>query len=118
MLELRDKYGNGIKTFQHITEAVSWQYKRGGGTLYRDDKRVGQKELILEAMKLGIKLDKWNAMRLNNCMTLAQRIQDIKFDIKAGFISGFHLLDDTDKEHANAAVYWMETKQKQMNLSL
>ena len=118
MLELKDKYGNGIKTFRHITEAVSWQYKRGGGTLYRDDKRVGQKELIFEAMKLGIKLDKWKAMRLNNCMTLSQRIDQLDDELKAGLHSNWRLVTEIDKGHNNAAVYSLKYLSEQIDLFL
>ena len=107
--EVKDFFGNSLNMFYNVSKAIWFIYRNEKpARLFKDGKKLSQKNMLLEAMKAGIKLDKWNAMKFDNCMTLAQRIQDIKFEIEAGLITGYKFYDDTDKEHANAAIYWME----------
>jgi hypothetical protein len=67
-----------------------------------------QKQMILEYMQSGGRINKYLAFQLFGCMTLAQRIDDIEDDIETGVIKNWELLRDRIKEHKNASEYWMQ----------
>lgn len=67
-----------------------------------------QKQLILEHMQRGNSINKLLAFQLFNCMTLAQRIDNIEDEIEAGLLKGWKLERKLDPEHNNAMVYWLK----------
>lgn len=101
---LNDIYNKLIDGVQHNGQFPNFY------TIYEDGQKWSQKKMILEYLKLGYRLDKWKATKLNNCMVLAQRIADINEDIASGLITGFgdRVQTVTDAEHAGASVYWLD----------
>ena len=67
-----------------------------------------QKQLILEHMQSGKRINKFTAYQMFHCMTLAQRIADIKIDMRNRLIVGWEIKSASVKEHNNAEEYWME----------
>lgn len=67
-----------------------------------------QKKRILEFMQQGGKINKLRAFTLFNCMTLAQRIDEIEDEITAGAIKGWKLCKAPNKLYHNAVEYWLE----------
>jgi len=70
--------------------------------------KKSQKQMILEFMQAGGRLNKYSAFQMFGCMTLAQRIDDIEAEIESGLIKGWKLMRTRIKEHENASEYWME----------
>lgn len=77
---------------------------------------MSHKELILEYMKQGNRINKLDAFKRFGCMVLAQRIDDIEKEIDTGLIKGWILRRRSVKEHHNAAEYWLEMENKQMEI--
>ena len=62
--------------------------------------KKSQKQQILDYLKRGGKINKLDAFNMFGCMTLAQRIADLKHD-------GHKIDDERDPEHKNASVYYI-----------
>ncbi len=73
-----------------------------------------QKQMILEYMQRGGRINKYLAFQLFGCMTLAQRIKDIKDEIELGTIKNWDLHDNRIRKHKNASEYWMTMKVKRI----
>ena len=75
-----------------------------------------QKQLILEYMQSGKRINKVSAQTLLGCWVLAARIDDIEADINNGKITGYRLCRQRVKEHNNACEYWLEPLPVQQEL--
>lgn len=78
--------------------------------------KKSQKQMILDYMQSGGRINKYLAFQLFGCMTLAQRIDDIEADIEHGIITDWNLRRTRIKEHENASEYWMEIEAKELEL--
>ncbi len=70
--------------------------------------KKSQKQMILEFMQAGGRINKYSAFRMFGCMTLAQRIDEIEDEVELKVITGWSLCKRRIKEHENASEYWME----------
>ena len=108
--KVKNNFGEVTLEVYHITEAIA-HCVHHGFRVFEDNQKLSQERMIIEAMKAGFVLNKWNTMNLANCMTLAQRIKGIREKMEVGLIlQGWKLCTDTVKDHKNASKYWLERK--------
>lgn len=77
---------------------------------------MNQKNLILDFLKAGNKIDKIKAIELFNCYVLFARMKNIHDMIRSGELRGYEYKSERLPEHKNATVYWLQPLQKQTEL--